>query len=234
MSLKFYICGFCPCFCLRAERKTMICCDFQHKTTKSLVFHAALDKKGAEFLWNMHNIKKKCLCSNRTTISLLQFAPGGHLELMVKSWYRGWEATRAWGGIFLVFRNMEAVCQRTVILGWPSCWDSICQMVHQVPISHGAQPRAGRKHMNTFMKLAFCRINKADEQINEDRPGGSSDGTNWCRHRKTGMLEQSIEKRFGAFDIGGSQLSLSWPRLPLSRWKSNGNAETILVLSCFV
>lgn len=41
----FYRCGFCPCVCLRAVRKTMICCKFWHKTTKSLVFHAALDQR---------------------------------------------------------------------------------------------------------------------------------------------------------------------------------------------
>lgn len=232
----FYKCSFCPCFRLRAERKTMICCHFQHKTTKSLVFHAALDKKSADFLWKMYDITAFFSCSNRTTLcfSSLQVA------ILSLSWSLDSEARRQhelWGGernIFLAFRNLEAVCQRTVSLGWSSCRDSICQMVHQVPISQGVQPRAGRKHMNTFMKLPFCRINKVDRQINKDGPGGSSAGTNWCRHRKTGMLEERIKKRFGAFDISGSQLSLSWPQLPLTSWKSIGNAETVLVLSCFV
>lgn len=41
----FHSCGFCPCVCLGAARKTMICCKFRHQTTKSLVFHAALDKR---------------------------------------------------------------------------------------------------------------------------------------------------------------------------------------------
>lgn len=41
----FYPPGFCSSLRLRAGRETMTCCQFCHKTTKSLVFHAAVDSR---------------------------------------------------------------------------------------------------------------------------------------------------------------------------------------------
>lgn len=39
----FYRLGLNSSLCLKAVRETVTCCQFNHKTTKSLVFHAAMD-----------------------------------------------------------------------------------------------------------------------------------------------------------------------------------------------
>lgn len=182
----FYRCGFRPCFRLRAERKTMICCNFQHKTTKSLVFHAALDIKGIEFLWNMYNIAFFS-CSNRTTISLLQFAPGGHLELMVESWLRGWEATWALGRRekhFLSFQKpggwLSKNCQSWVTFVWRFNLSDGPSGTHQ---SRCAATCWKETHEHIY-ETGILQDKQSGCHINYERPGGSSPGTNWCRHRK--------------------------------------------------
>ena len=42
--------GSSSSLCLRAVRETMTCCQFNHTTTKSLVFHAAVDCGGDQIL----------------------------------------------------------------------------------------------------------------------------------------------------------------------------------------
>lgn len=49
LSVRFFFCktfyrlGLNSSLCLKAVRETVTCCQFNHKTTKSLVFHAAMD-----------------------------------------------------------------------------------------------------------------------------------------------------------------------------------------------
>lgn len=188
----------------------MICCTLRHKTTKSLVFQAALDQrhhvgvKHVQFQGHFscrkvenHQPQHFCRCFSSLQVATLS------------SW-RSLEAKAAAAAadISLAFKCPQAVRQRAISLGWPSCRDSICPPV----VHRGAPPPAGTTHMKTSMK---------DEQTVDDLPGQA---VAWA----PGNMQVGTEKkkRFWravlSLGVNGRRFAGIWTQVSLTccKWKT--------------
>lgn len=210
----FHRCGLCPCFCLRAVRKTMICCEFQQQTTKSLVFHAALDAKiPASMLWQNQMWPQRCFSS---------------LQVAILSW---WSLDPEVGGQRELRANISPTLKGLEAAGWPSWGDE----------SNGAQPHPGRKHICERGVLQEQSWDKegtlGGSPARTARPGrATGEPARWSRQLKTKAtsaaeaLSFSRPRRLYQWRSVQRQLASA-----VTHANGNGNAGTTLVLPfCFV